>query len=70
MSILLVKHNRYVKIFIPRMECWFRIGDRLERVEHLEVTSRILSLMLEIDQTRMHIWVAKNEAHVDFYVYY
>lgn len=69
MSILLIKHNRYVKIFIPRMECWFRIGHRLEKVEHVKVTSRILSLMLEIDQTRVHIWVAESEDHVDFCVF-
>jgi hypothetical protein len=54
---------------MSRMECWFKIGDRLEKVEHVSVTSKILSLMLEIDQTRVHIWVAKNEVHVDFYVY-
>ncbi len=66
---LLIKHNRYVKIFIPRMECWFKIGDRLERVKHGGITSRILSLMLEIDQTRVHIWVVESEDHVDFYVY-
>ncbi len=59
MSIPIIKHNKYVKIFIPRMECWFRIGDRSERVEHVEMTSRIISLMLEIDQTRVHIWVAE-----------
>jgi len=51
------------------MECLFRIGDRLERVEHVEMTSRIINLMLEIDQTRVHMWVAENEDHVDFYVY-
>ncbi len=51
------------------MECWFKIGDRLERVKHGGITSRILSLMLEIDQTRVHIWVVESEDHVDFYVY-
>jgi hypothetical protein len=25
--------------------------------------------MLEIDQTRVHIWVVESEDHVDFYVY-
>ncbi len=67
MSILLVKHNRYLKIFIPRMECWLVID--WKRVEHVGMTSKILSLMLEIDQIRVHIWVAKSEDHVNFYVY-
>lgn len=51
------------------MECWFRIGYRLERVKHVGVTSIILSLMLEIGQTRVHMWVVESENHVNLYVY-
>jgi hypothetical protein len=49
------------------MECWLVID--WKRVEHVGMTSKILSLMLEIDQIRVHIWVAKSEDHVNFYVY-
>jgi len=31
------------------MEKWFQLGDRLIRVEHADVTSRLMNWMLEID---------------------
>jgi hypothetical protein len=47
-----IEENRSTKIFIPGMEWWFRLGDRLTRVEHAGVTSRMLSWILEADQAR------------------
>jgi hypothetical protein len=44
----------------------FKPRNRLMRIEHVEVTSRLLSWMLEIDQVRLHNWIAKSEDHVDF----
>jgi hypothetical protein len=56
------------KLFLG-MECWFKIKDRLVGMDHVKVTSRLLNWMLEINPTRMHMWVVENEDHVDFYVY-
>jgi len=48
---------------------WFKPRNMLVRIEHVEVTSRLLSWMLEIDQVRLHKLIAKSEDHVDFYDY-
>jgi hypothetical protein len=50
-----VDYNRYVKIFILRMEQYgFKPRNRLVRIEHVGVTSRLMSWMLEIDHVRLH----------------
>lgn len=51
------------------MECWFKIRDRLVKMDHVKVTSRLFNWMLEINPTRMHMWVGENENHVDLCVY-
>jgi hypothetical protein len=43
------------------MECWFRIKNRLAKVEHAKVTSRLLNWMLDIDKSRMHRWIIESE---------
>jgi hypothetical protein len=50
------------------MESLFKAGDRLIRLEHVNVISRLLSWNLEIDWIGMHNWVPKGENHVDFCV--
>jgi hypothetical protein len=45
---LLIDSNRFLKFFILGMEKWFQFGYRLIKVEHVGVTSRLLSWMLEI----------------------
>lgn len=66
---LSIEENRYAKIFIPSMECCFRLGDRLVTVENDGVTTRMLNWSLETDQIRTLKWIAKSEDHIDFYVY-
>jgi len=56
------------KLFLG-MECWFKIRDRLVKMDHVKVTSRLLNWMLEINPTRMHMWIVENEDHVNFCVY-
>jgi hypothetical protein len=51
------------------MKCCFRLGDRLVRVEHVGVTTRMLNWIFETDQIRTLKRIAKSENHVDFYVY-
>lgn len=41
--VLPISSNKCVKIFKPRMEKWFQPGDRLVRVEHASVTSKLVS---------------------------
>ncbi len=48
-----IEENGYAKIFIPSMECYFRPGDRLIRVEHVGVTTRMLNFILETNQKRI-----------------
>jgi hypothetical protein len=43
-----IDSNRYVKFFMHGMEKRFQSRDRLIKVEHVDVTSRLLSWMLEI----------------------
>ncbi len=50
------------------MECWFKIRNRLVKMDHVKVTSRLLNWMLEINPTRMRMWVVENEDHVDLCV--
>ncbi len=57
-----------MKFFISNMECLFRAKNRLIRVEHVGITSRLLSWNLEIGHIGMPKWVPKNENHVDFCV--
>ncbi len=66
---LLVKGNRYVKILILGMEQWFKLGDRLVRVEHASVTSRLISWILDIGVDGEHKWIEKGKDHVDLCVY-
>jgi len=51
------------------MEKWFQLKDRLRRVEHVGLTSRLMNWMLEIDGNGLQQWVEKSVNHVDFYVY-
>lgn len=64
-----IDFDRCVKIYIPRMEKWFQLEDRLIKVEHVNVTSRLMNWMLEIDGNGLQQWVEESEDHVDFYVY-
>lgn len=64
-----IKENKYAKIFIPSMKCCFRLGDRLVRVEHVGVTTKMLNWIFEPDQIRTLKWIAKSEDHINFYVY-
>lgn len=67
--VLPIDSNRCVKIFRLGMENWFQPKDRLIKVEHVGVTSPLLSWILEIDVNGLHQWVEENEDHIDLYVY-
>ncbi len=41
-----IDFDKCVKIYILGMEKWFQLGDRLIRVEHANVTSRLMNWML------------------------
>jgi hypothetical protein len=51
---LLINYNGSVKILTPGLETWFQLGDRLIRIEHVNVTSQLLSWMLEINENGLH----------------
>lgn len=51
---LLIDYNGSVKILRPGLETWFQLGDRFIRIEHVNVTSRLLSWMLEINENGLH----------------
>jgi hypothetical protein len=67
--ILLISSNRCVKIFIPGMEKWFQLRDKLVKVEHVGVISRLVSWLLKINQDGSHQWIEESEDHVDLCVY-
>jgi hypothetical protein len=60
-----VDQSRFVKIFVPSMEELFKPGDRIVRLEHAGVMSRLLWI-LEVDQAGVYIWIIESEDHMDF----
>jgi hypothetical protein len=66
---LFVKENRCVKIFILNMEQWFKPRDMLVKVEHVGVTSKLISWILNIGIDGEHKWIEEGEDHVDLCVY-
>lgn len=48
------------------MECWFKIRDRLVKMDPVKVTWRLFNWMWEINPMQMHMWVVENEGYVDF----
>jgi hypothetical protein len=51
---LLVDSDRCVRIFMLGMEKLFQLGDKLVRVEHVGVISRLLNWKLEVDGDGLH----------------
>ncbi len=67
--ILPISLDRCVKIFILRMENWFQPRDRLVRVEHAGVISKLVSWLLKINKDGSHQWIEESVNHVDLCVY-
>jgi hypothetical protein len=57
-------------IFVLGMEDLFKTKDRIVKVSHSKATSRLLNWILNIDKVGVHIWMIKNEDHVEFYNYF
>ncbi len=49
-----IDSNGSMKILTTGLETWFQLGDRLIRIEHVSVMSRLLSWMLEINENGLH----------------
>lgn len=52
----------YVRIYMPSMEGLFRVGDRIIRIEHVIILSRMLNWKLNLENS----WVRKMLETIDF----
>lgn len=65
-----INRNRLVKIFVPNMEKLFKPRNKIVKVEHVRVTSKLLSWILEVDQAGIRKRIIESKDHVDFCDYF
>jgi hypothetical protein len=51
---------------MPSMEELFKPKDKIVKIKHVGVTSRLLSWILKANKVRVYSWMIKSEDHVDF----
>jgi hypothetical protein len=52
----------YVRLYMPSMEKLFRVGDRIIRIEHATIVSRMLNWKLNLENS----WVREMLETIDF----
>jgi hypothetical protein len=55
----------FVRIFVPSMDILFKKGNRIVRVQHVRITSKLLCWVLEHGLMRENISINEIEDHVD-----